>query len=711
MRDSTRASLGPTVGLAVALLILGAIAVVSYFSIYRFADGAKWVQLSHLAIEDMDDVLSLLSESEAEHHAFLVTHESAHLQGYRTALASLADALRALKQKTGTDPKQRKRVQVLEESIAQHQKLLQEAIERDQVDTDLKARSHIAMRSIRDQVEVMQADEHHLLNARAAQFDREKTTVGATIVAGSALALAFLLIAFWALKREIADRVNAERRARQLAAETEDLYNNAPCGYHSLDGDGVVVRMNDTELRWLGYTHEEVVGKMNFAALLSPESRKRFLRHFHSFKERGSLRDTELGMLRKDGTTLHVSITATVVRDDAGAYRMSRSTVFDMTDRREAQLRLNQTNTFLDSLVEHIPDMMFVKEAEHLRFVRFNRAGEELLGYPRAELLGKSDHDFFPPEEAEFFVRKDREVLAGERVVDIEEERIHTRYLGERVLHTKKIPILDADGKPLYLLGISEDVTERRRTERQISDLNRALAARAGELEVTNKELESFSYSVSHDLRAPLRAIDGFSKMLEEDYDDKLDPEGKRLLRVVRENSRRMARLIDDLLAFSRLGRQHMNLVPVDMHALAYEALEEAITSAGGRSVAVVAETLPAARGDRALLRQVWVNLLSNAVKYSSIREQPRVELSAARNGSETVYRVKDNGVGFDMKYYDKLFGVFQRLHGNDEFPGIGVGLAIVQRVVTRHGGRAWAESQLGEGATFFFSLPIGAET
>jgi signal transduction histidine kinase len=243
-------------------------------------------------------------------------------------------------------------------------------------------------------------------------------------------------------------------------------------------------------------------------------------------------------------------------------------------------------------------------------------------------------------------------------------------------------------------------------TYEQATYINRELEAANRELGAANKELESFSYSVSHDLRAPLRAIDGYSRMLEEDHSGMLDDEGKRRLASIRESSLRMDRLIDGLLAFSRFGRQALVNTSFDTGALVREVLAELRVAEDHPEAAVALGELPPSWGDRALLKQVWANLVSNAVKYSSGRPAPRIEIAGGEAAGETVYRVKDNGAGFDMRYYDKLFGVFQRLHDEKEFPGTGVGLAIVQRVVTRHGGRAWAEGRPGEGAEFFFSLP-----
>ncbi|MGH7569268.1 MAG: sensor histidine kinase [Gemmatimonadales bacterium] len=240
--------------------------------------------------------------------------------------------------------------------------------------------------------------------------------------------------------------------------------------------------------------------------------------------------------------------------------------------------------------------------------------------------------------------------------------------------------------------GIIRDITERKHMEMALRE--------------TNAELEAFTYSVSHDLRAPLRAIDGFTRILLEDHGANLDTEGRRVADVIRANTHRMGALIDDLLTFSRLGRTELVAADVDMQRLAGAVVEELQGAAGERSLEISLGTLPPARGDRPLLRQVLLNLIQNAVKFTRTRTPSRIELGARADGNETVYFVRDNGVGFDIRYAGKLFGVFQRLHRAEEFEGTGVGLAIVQRIVHRHGGRVWAEGAVDAGATFYFSLP-----
>jgi PAS domain S-box-containing protein len=275
---------------------------------------------------------------------------------------------------------------------------------------------------------------------------------------------------------------------------------------------------------------------------------------------------------------------------------------------------------------------------------------------------------------------------------------------------TTIVPFLDEQGKPRQYVAIRADITERKRVEQEVrqlnADLERRVRERTTELEAANQELEAFSYSVSHDLRAPLRGVDGYVRILKEDYADRLDAEGNRLLEVVSSEARRMGQLIDDLLAFSRLGRQQMQSATIDLAALTRSVFERLTATAPNPTVRLELKSLPSALGDQAMLRQVFANLIGNAVKFTRHQAVPIVEVGGSiRNGELTCY-IKDNGVGFDEAYGHKLFGVFQRLHSEADFEGTGVGLALLQRVIQRHGGRVWAEGKLNHGATFYFTLP-----
>jgi signal transduction histidine kinase len=265
------------------------------------------------------------------------------------------------------------------------------------------------------------------------------------------------------------------------------------------------------------------------------------------------------------------------------------------------------------------------------------------------------------------------------------------------------VPVFDREGGLAYIIHSLEDVTDSVRNERRLERLT-------AELERSTKELESLSYSVSHDLRAPLRAIDGFSQAVLEDHGPTLAADGHRLLSTIRQNTQRMGRLIDDLVRFARLARKPLELAPVDLTEIAEAVVRELRQADPERRIDVTVAVLPSVRGDYALLRQVFSHLIGNAFKFTRHRLDARVEIGSRDEGDETACYVRDNGAGFDMRHASRLFGMFQRLHRDEEFEGAGVGLAVVQRIIHRHGGRVWAEGRVDEGATFCFTLPAGSE-
>lgn len=249
-------------------------------------------------------------------------------------------------------------------------------------------------------------------------------------------------------------------------------------------------------------------------------------------------------------------------------------------------------------------------------------------------------------------------------------------------------------------------LTERVEKVRTLNKLNDELQREATKLEDANQELEAFAYSVSHDLRVPLRAIDGFSRIVIEDYENELDEEGVRLLNIIRENTKKMGQLIDDILLLSRAGRQEMNMSEIDMKSLAENIYREFHQDTENKNIKYIVGDLPRVVADRSLMTQVLTNLVGNAIKFTGKTENPVIEIGFLEDEDNYIYYVKDNGEGFNMKYYDKLFGLFQRLHSQDEFEGTGVGLSIVQRIISRHNGRVWGEGEVGVGATIYFSLP-----
>ncbi|RZK26028.1 MAG: GHKL domain-containing protein, partial [Flavobacterium sp.] len=257
------------------------------------------------------------------------------------------------------------------------------------------------------------------------------------------------------------------------------------------------------------------------------------------------------------------------------------------------------------------------------------------------------------------------------------------------------------------LILANKGLREAEDSIRKLNDeLEQKVAERTSQLQFVNKELESFSYSVSHDLRAPIRAINGYTRIIVEDYSDKIDAEGSKVLQAIINNSKKMGELIDDLLAFSKLGRKEVSFAEINMLNLVRTVQEDLLFEAGDNVPKFKIAELHPAMGDQSLIKQVWVNLISNAIKYSKYKEHTTIEITARKTANCVIYKIKDQGAGFDMEYYDKIFGVFQRLHSQDEFEGTGIGLAIVQKIVTRHNGTVWAKSKLNEGTSFYFSLP-----
>lgn len=655
------------------------------------------------------------------------------------------------------------------------------------------------------------------------------------------------------------DRVqDANRQLGDALQQAQVLYNQAPCGYHSVDANGIFVAINDTELQWLGYTREEVIGHLHFRDVtlasrvpLLEDRMARLLRD-------GVLSGAEYEIRRKDGTVFHALLSSAAVLDADGRFLHSNTTVVDITARKAAEIALRDNQRFLQTITDHVPGMIAYLDAM-LRFRFANAEHQHIYGLDPTKILGFHISEVVPSEvwadiaprmqaalggQAQHFEAW-RKTVTGEsifinanylpdiheglvqgvfvQIVDITErkrveervnqlndeleQRIQERSLelleseqrfrlmvdnlreyciffldsqglitdwtdsaqrmegysptemlgrhysllferdqdgskasenanqmmrlaasrGQHELqswhrrkdgsvywsHSLLIALRDDQGELKGFAKINRDMTDAKRLDdlmRNINDeLENRVADRTEQLLAANKDLESFSYSVSHDLRSPLRHISSFVSLLEEHLEGRLDDTAHKYLSTIGGSARHMSQLIDGLLAFSRLGRSAVNLTAVDFTLLVDAVVSQLAHDTQGRVVDwVVAPDLPVVQGDALLLREVWANLLGNAFKYTRPRERARIEVGWSVDPAVGyTFYVRDNGVGFDTKYASKLFGVFQRLHRATEFEGTGIGLALTRRILERHGGSIWAESQVGQGSVFHFSLPF----
>jgi PAS domain S-box-containing protein len=559
-------------GFISAIAIIAWLAITSYQNNKKTRQSMLWMTHANRVLFHSEQILSLIIDLEAGQRGFALTGIEEFLTPTRNAAEKLNKHIITLGELTTDNIIQQQRSTALNKLLSEKLVFTNKAIESRKVfgydsariiNSSMKGKQ--LTDSIRDLINEIQLEENKLLVERSEFAQARIELFNRNFVAMLFATGAILILLFYAIYVNLKARGKAEFSLREALHKIEGIYNNAPCGYHSVDASGMFVEINNTFLDWLQYRREEVIHKKRFRDIVAPGSLDRMNDGFESLKKNGVVRDHELEITRKDGTSFYILINASALYDENRKFIQSRSTVLDYSEQRKSLLKIEQLN----------------------------------------------------------------------------------------------------------------------------------------------HELESFSYSVSHDLRAPLRSIDGYTQILMEDYAPKLDQEGKRLLDVVVNNARRMARLIDDLLDFSKVSRKELARTTVNTESLVNSILNEIRAQEPNRDVELKIDHLFNCEADPNLLRQVWFNLLSNALKYTRRKQKAIIEISSVQSANEVVYTIKDNGTGFDMQYSNKLFGVFQRLHRQNEFEGTGVGLAIVHRIVTRHGGRVWAKGEIDNGAVFHFSLPI----
>lgn len=532
--------------------------------------------------------------------------------------------------------------------------------------------------------------------------------------------------------KQVEEQLRASERRLRLALEGGNL---AAWDWHIPSGEVV---WNDEHYRMLGYAVGEVSPNYRtWADRVHPEDIARAEAAIRHSMERGNDYSSEFRVVCPDGTTRWIEARGRFERDAAGKALRCYGVMLDLTGHKQAEAErerllaeLSAEKNRWQATVENILDPLTVCDAAG-RVTYMNPAYERLVGRPVVAGLELKNHPdyyqiyrpdgtLYPPEELPL----QKAARTGQEARQV--EVVHRSAEGrEFVALFNAAPLRDADGRVSGAVAVGRDITEQRRAQQALRDLNaeleqrvaaqtaeirqasEQLARRVEDLAKANAELEAFTYSVSHDLRAPLRQVIGFVTRLEECSSGRLELEGAECVQLIQTAVGRMGKLIDDLLAFSRMGRVEMLRESVSLRSLVDQARELLQPAVAGRAIDWVIGPLPAVQGDPALLRQVFISLLDNALKFTRSRPGARIEIGSETNSAEHVIFIRDNGVGFNQRYVGKLFGVFQRLHSAREFEGTGIGLANVQRIIQRHSGRVWAEGVEGQGAAFYFALPV----
>jgi PAS domain S-box-containing protein len=711
----------------------------SYRATTRLTATLDMVAHAHEVIASLEAVQATLTEVEAEQRGYLLTGARPFLNDREAAMVRLREKLARLTKLTADNPNQTKYLARLSPAVTSRLALLDERIKRFQksgreaaADAEALLQGKDLMDQIRREIADMGAEENRLLTDRE-QTARVRTNLGiAAIASSSGLGILAGVLAFALLRRDLRLRQQAEAALQESRALLESILDHTPALVFLKDLQGRYLFVNRRFEQVSGRSRLELKGKTVFD-LSPPDLAQIAATHQQTVVATGEPVEVEETVLYSDGPRPHLAVKFPL-RDAAGKIYATAGISTDVTERKRMEEALREAKDQLEkrvqertaelaranealrqnerrfrALIEQGGDSIAVINAEN-KILYLSPAVTAVEGYTPDELIGRSGLEHTHPDDLPRLQEVVQKLLAQPgKPMPLVWRRRHKNghWIWLEGVGTNLINDPAVGG----IVTNYRDITERKKAEEEIrllnAELEQRVRLRTAQLEAANKELESFSYSVSHDLRAPLRHVDGFVDMLARHSGDKLDDRGRRYLKVITDAARQMGNLIDDLLVFSRMGRMELRRHSVDLNALVHEAVTGLQSDLAGREIIWKIFPLPQVQADAAMLRQVLANLIGNAVKYTRPRQPAEIEIAAANpTATELVFFVRDNGVGFDMQYVHKLFGVFQRLHRAEEFEGTGIGLANVQRIIHRHGGRAWDEGKIDGGATFYFTLP-----
>ncbi len=724
-------------GAVASVLVLISIGWLCYSTTSNLVVTEKWVAHTQEVIATLESGLAILTDAETKQRGYLLTGNDQFLKDCIAAEAQVAVWQKLIRQLTADNIHAQQRLDRLDPLISERLAALDSRIKQRQeqgLQATIQAMNAQTGKHLMDQIwqllGEMRTAETQLLAQRQSAAQASIKTCEIMVLSGGTLACMISVAAFLTARRDLRLRVRAERELKEGEALMQSILDNTPAIVFIKDLAGRYLFVNRRFAETAGRTRVEMLGR-TVSEISPPKLAQASDGHFQTIMKTGRPIEVEEMVQYHDGQRPHLAIKFPV-RDATGTICAVAGISTDITDRKQNERMRLQFQT----LFESAPGLYLVLKPD-FTIVAVSDAYLEATMTRREAILGRGIFEVFPDNpdnpaaDGVSNLRASLNAVLQNRAGDTMaiqkyDVRRTDGIFEERFWSPINSPILGIEGQVEFIIHRVEDVTEfvrqkpgaaqadqtdlaerLGRMEAEVFRSSQAVKAANEQLRTANQELEAFSYSVSHDLRAPLRHIDGFVDLLRKQAVDKLDERERRYLNIITSSAHEMGMLIDDLLIFSRMSRIELRRVRVASNSLLDDALNGVQNDVNGRQINWKIGPLPEVEADAAMLRQVWVNLISNAVKYTRTRGQAEIEVGC-QNGSddELIFSVRDNGVGFDMQYVHKLFGVFQRLHRSDEFEGTGIGLANVRRIITRHGGRTWAEGKPDAGATFYFSLP-----
>ena len=688
-----------------AIVILLVVGAVSYRGLFLSSESDRWVRHSHEVLENLDHLVADMERIESSDRGFALTGEVVYLESYRASAVSAGQDAAAVRDLTKDNPEQQLQLPALEEVMTQKMRLGDVVIglrRTKGVGAAAEAigsgRGQRIMADYLGLVSKIQNEELRLLSLRNVESNRRRAQTKAILLFGTVLGVLIAAGAGWIVSRDIVARGLAEEAFREGEERFRNLANNISQLAWMADEKGSIFWYNQRWFDYSGTTLEEMAG-WGWQKIHHPDHVQRVVDKISQCFQNGEIWEDTFPLCDRDGNYRWFLSQAVPIRDSEGKVMRWFGTNTDISVRMEAERHLAQMESRYRGLLEAAPDAIVVVNPAG-KIVLFNVQAEKQFGYIRDELVGQEVTNIIPEGFAERLIadgnRSASEALTQQIGAGIElsgRRKDGTEFPIEIMLS----PLESADG--VLVTAAIRDITERRRSEEH-------LVKTVWELKRSNDELQQFAYVSSHDLQEPLRMVSSYTQLLAKRYKGRLDSDADEFIAFAVDGCNRMQGLIQDLLAYSRAGTSERELRKVPSENALRKALTNLRIMIKQSGAVVTHDALPTVRADETQLTQVFQNLVGNAIKYRRA-EDPRVHVSAARNGgNEWTFSVGDNGLGIDPQYFERIFVLFQRLHGRDEFEGTGIGLAICKKIVERQGGRIWVESQPEKGSTFYFALP-----